>query len=342
MTAPGYAARELAAPPVVEVPAPAPAEGAATRARRQALREALGERRERLRAAKLRRTEAKAAAAELRRAEAEAAALQPPGELSGLRLLLDQLDALLRDPTLALALRRFTSNVADGLRKLATAIRLPRLRLPHLPRWLLLPLLALLATLIPLALLWPDGDDRTASAPPASAGLALPGVGMPDLRAAPEDPPPARVALVVDDSYTPAALRRELQSLSGWLAANHAPGTRVSLIDAATGRASAPLSAADLARGVPTRAQGDADAAIRSAFAGTGGRRLLVNVGSPAPATSASTLTVATRPGAGAPVSVPLRRGQRSRVEIDARRPDALAASVARALIAISGQTERR
>jgi hypothetical protein len=149
------------------------------------------------------------------------------------------------------------------------------------------------------------------------------------------------VALVVDGTYSAAALRRELRSLGAWLAANHAPGTRVSVIDAASGRASAPLSAAALARGAPARARSSTNAAIRSAFQGRG-RRLLVNVGSPAPASSASTLTVLTRRGAGAPVSVPLRRGRRSRVAIDARRPDALAASVARALIAISGQSERR
>ncbi len=164
---------------------------------------------------------------------------------------------------------------------------------------------------------------------------------MPALQAAPDDPPPARVALVVDDTYAPAALRRELRSLGSWLAANHAPGTRVSVIDATTGRASAPLSAADLARGAATRAQPGTSAAIRSAFAG-GGRRLLVNVGAPAPASTASTLTVAPSRGARAPATVPLRRGERAQVRIDARRPDALAASVARALIAISGQSERR
>jgi hypothetical protein len=164
---------------------------------------------------------------------------------------------------------------------------------------------------------------------------------MPDLRALPEAPPPARVALVVDSTYSPDALRRELRSLGAWLAANHAPGTRVSVIDAATGRASAPLSAAALTRGAPTRARAGTSAAIRSALRGAG-RRLLVTVGSPAPASSASTLTVMTRRGTGAPVSVPLRRGRRSRIAIDDRRPNALAASVARALIAISGQSERR
>ncbi len=261
-----------------------------------------------------------------------------PGELSGLRLLLDQLDQLLRDPTLTLALRRFTDKLVGALR----GLRLPRLRIPHMPRWLLLlPLLLLLGLGLP-ALFSSGDEDRSAPAPAAGSGeIALPAVGMPDLQAAPDDPPPARVALVVDDAYAPADLRRELRTLGAWLAANHAAGTRVTVIDAAAGRASAPLSAAALAGGAPARAQASTSAAIDSAFAGRG-RRLLVDVGSSAPASSASRLNVLTRRGAGAPASVPLRRGRRSSVAIDARRPDALAASVARALIAISGQSERR
>ncbi len=336
----GYVARELPERAAAEAPVPVAAAPPAADPRRRLLRDTFAAaRRDRAHARELRREE-RAAAAELREAEAAAARAEPPGELSGLRLLLDQLDALLRDPTLALALRRFTDKLAGGLRDLAKAIRLPRLRLPHIPRWLLLlPLLLLLALGIP-ALLSSGDDDRRPGAP-SGAELALPGVGMPALQAAPDDPPPARVALVVDDTYAPAALRRELRSLGTWLAANHAPGTRVSVIDATTGRASAPLSAADLARGAATRAQPGTDAAIRSALAG-GGRRLLVNVGARAPASTASTLTVAPSRGARPPARVPLRRGERAQVRIDARRPDALAASVARALIAISGQSERR
>ena len=214
-----------------------------------------------------------------------------PGELSGLRLLLDELDQLLRDPTLTLALRRFTDKLASALR----GLRLPRLRIPHMPRWLLLlPLLLLLGLGLP-ALFSSGDEDRSASTPAAGSGeVALAGVGMPDLQAAPDDPPPARVALVVGDAYAPADLRRELRTLGAWLAANHAAGTRVTVIDAATGRASAPLNAAALARGAPTRAQAGTSAAIGSAFAGRG-RRLLVDVGSSAPASSASRLSVLTR-----------------------------------------------
>ena len=203
-----------------------------------------------------------------------------PEKLSGLRLLLDQLDALLRDPTLANALRRITDNVKGALR--LPSLRWPAwLRLPRLPRWLLLPLLALLLALGSIALLT-SIDDRDGQAPQGGE-IALPGVGMPSLEAAPDDPPAARIALVVDDTYSPAALRRELQTLGSWLDANHAAGTRVTLIDAATGRASAPVSAADLASASLTGPPSSAAAAVGDAFSGDGGRRLLVGVGAPAP-----------------------------------------------------------
>jgi hypothetical protein len=281
-----------------------------------------------------------------RHAQAVAAEPEPTGELSGLRLLLDQLDALLRDPTLTLALRRFADAAKGGLRDLATAMRLPRvrwpawLRLPHLPRWLLLPLLALVLALGAIALLssGDDRDDRTAG---GGGEFALPAVGMPALAAAPDDPPPARIALVVDDTYAPAALRRELQTLGFWLDANHAAGTRVVVIDAATGRASPAVSAAQIARATTTGPPSSASAAVGDAFRGDVGRRLLIGVGAPAPRSTATTLTVATRRGAPVPTRVAVRRGQRSRVAIDDRRPGALAASVARALIAISNQRER-
>ena len=349
-SAPGYAAREIREPSVAEAPEPAaalavqapqrrrlrdrgrPLAGAAARPARRA-GEWWAERRARFAEARAARSAERAARRE------EVAEPAAPGELTGLRLLLDQLDALLRDPTLALALRRFTDKVKAGLR--LPSLRWPAwLRLPHLPRWLLLPLLALLLGLGSIALL-SSGDDRRDASGPASGEIALPGVGMPALEAAPDDPPAARIALVVDDTYAPAALRRELQTLGFWLDANHAPGTRVTIIDAASGRASAAVRAADLATAVPSGPGSSASAAVGEAFRGDGGRRLLVGVGAAAPASGATTLAVATRPGAPAPANVPVRRGGRSRVAIDDRRPGALAASIARALIAISNQRER-
>jgi hypothetical protein len=115
----------------------------------------------------------------------------------------------------------------------------------------------------------------------------------------------------------------------------------VTVIDALSARASAPLRAADLAGAQPLRTRPSTTSAIRSALGGAQGRRLLVTVGAAAPRLgTARTLSIATRRGA--PQRVPSRRGRRSRVAIDDRRPNALAASVARAIMSISGQREPR
>jgi hypothetical protein len=167
---------------------------------------------------------------------------------------------------------------------------------------------------------------------------------MPVLRAQPDAVRPVRVALVLDRTYAAPALRRELRALGGWLAENHAPGTRVSVIDATSARASAPLGAARLGRSGLTRGRASTAAAVRSALARRRGRHLLVTLGGSAAAArgGARTLRIATRPGASTGSSAALARNTRARVTIDDRRPNALAASVARAIMAVSGERERR
>jgi hypothetical protein len=294
-----------------------------------------------------------ATAPEVEGAAAAGASLAPRGELSGWRLMLDELDELLRDPALTRALASFVAKLVAGARGLGAAAKrlagsLARLRLP-LPRRLLLALLALALPLALLALLTSSGDKRVASGRPARpagpiGGARSPGaVGMPNLLTRSARVRPVKVALVLDHTYGAGPLRRELRALGTWLAEHHAAGTRVSVIDAGTARASVPLRDSDLARARPTQPRPSTTAAIRSALGRQTGRQLLVTLGSAAPASStASTLRVATRRGASAGSSVPLRRGKRSRVTIDDRRPDALAASVARAIMAVSGQRERR
>jgi hypothetical protein len=279
--------------------------------------------------------------------------------LSGWQLLLAELNAMLRDPTLTRALTALARNIAGGVRALAAATadagrELARalVRLLGLP-WLRRTLLALLVLALPLALLSLLGssrDDRgRAARQPAQAasgglvGPSLGGVAMPDLRAAPDRVRPVRVALVLDRTYGPATLRREMRALGTWLAENHAPGTRVSVIDARSARASGRLRAADLTAALPARPRPSTTAAIRSAFGRQKARRLLVTVGSATvPAGTASTLRVATRRGAGAGAITRLPGAKRSRVTIDDRRPNALAASIARAIMSISGERERR
>lgn len=267
--------------------------------------------------------------------------------------MLDQLDELLRDPTVTRALAAFAAKLAAGVRDLGAAAKrlalaLARLRLV-LPRRLLLALLALALPLVLLALLMSSRDKRSPSGLPARpaapvGGLRSPGaVGMPNLLTRSARVRPVKVALVLDHTYGAVRLRRELRALGSWLAEHHAGGTRVSLIDATTARASGPLRDADLARARPTRPQPSTAAAIRSALGRRTGRRLLVTLGSAAPPPSAArALNVATRRGASAGSPAALRHRKRSRVTIDDRRPDALAASVARAIMAVSGQRERR
>ncbi|HVF77212.1 MAG TPA: hypothetical protein VNA28_02855 [Solirubrobacteraceae bacterium] len=288
-------------------------------------------------------------------ADADAAAAEAARGLSPLQQLLAALDAFLRDPRLADALRAGLRNVAAGVRGMGAAakrlaIALWAIKLP-IPRWLLLALLALALPLALLALLLGSDDERSASDQPPAApaqgggGFSLPGVGMPDVRADPDRVPQVRVALVLDRTYTPQQLRRELRTLGDWLAENHAPGTRLSLIDATTGQASRPLRAADLAAASPLlRPRPNTRVAIRSAFKSQKRRRLLVTVGSRvAPPGRTTTVRVGTGgAGAGAGSSTPLRRGGRSRVTVDERRPNALAASVARSIMGVSGQREPR
>ena len=288
--------------------------------------------------------------------------LEAPAQRSAWQQLLAEIDRLLRDPTLTRALKAFAARVlalvraapgflADVARSVARA--LARIRLP---RRLLLGLLALLLPLALLALLLnsPDDEQRAGSsapsprAPAAAAeagggGFSLPAVGMPQLIALPDDVRPVRVALVVDETYAGPALRRELQTLGGWLTENHAPGTRVSVIDAASARASAPLNAERLATPGLTRRRASTAAAVRSAL-GRGDRRdLVVTLGTSASAPGAAKrLQIATRPGATTGSSTVLERRRRARVTIDDRRPNALAASVARGIMAISGERERR
>jgi hypothetical protein len=286
------------------------------------------------------------------------AALQPRArsDESSSRRLLDELNRLLRDPTLTRALARSVAKLRAGARDLSVATRDAIRRLAHalrrlriaFPRRLLLALLALMLPFALFALLTSSDDKRPApgaQAPPSltpagAVGGTLPAVPMPDVRPDPAKVHPVRVALVLDRTYDAATLRRELRALGTWLAVNHAPGTRVSVIDARSARASRPARGADLAGVRPQRRRASTAAAIRSAFGRQRERRLLVALGTAPPSSTASTLRIATRRGAGTGTSTPVRARGRSRATIDDRRPNAFAASVARAIMAVSGQRE--
>ncbi len=282
----------------------------------------------------------------------------PSDGLSSWQRLLDELDRLLRDPTLTRALARSVARLRAGVRDLSAAARDAIRRLAHAVRGIRIPfprrlLLALLALMLPFALfaLLSSSDDKrpapSAQAPPSAllasgSGGSLPAVRMPDVRTAPKKVRQVRVALVLDRTYDAATLRRELRALGTWLAANHAPGTRVSVIDARSARASRPARGADLAGARPQRQRPSTAAAVRSAFGSQRERRLLVALGAAAPPSTANTLRIVPRPGAGTGSIAPIGRGGLARSTIDDRRPNALAASVARAIMAVSGQRELR
>lgn len=283
-------------------------------------------------------------------AAAEAAPLAPAAELSAWQQLLAELDRLLRDPTLTRALKAFASKVVAAARDLPALVldaigraarALARIRLP---RRLLLALLALLLPLALLALLNSSGDEqRAAPGAASSGGPSLPAVGMPDVLPQPDAVGPVHVALVLDRTYDTVALRRELRALGAWLDENHAPGTRVSVIDATSARASPPLKAARLAEAVTSRQRASTASAIRAALARENGRDLLVTLGTTAHAPgTAKTLRISPRPGPASGSSLTLAQARRARVTIDDRRPNALAASVARAIMAVSGEREQR
>ena len=158
------------------------------------------------------------AAANARR-EGHAASAHPPAreKLSGLRLLLDQLDALLRDPTLTLALRRFTDKSSrEACAASPRRSRLAGLAAAPAPAALAAAAAARAAARLGSIALLPVGDDDGATARHGAGGAARSrcrASACPRSQAAPDDPPAARIALVVDDTYAPAALRRELQTL---------------------------------------------------------------------------------------------------------------------------------
>jgi hypothetical protein len=206
--------------------------------------------------------------------------------------------------------------------------------------------LALAGTAI-LLLLVPLGQDEKrnsaghATTPPS--GAALPGVGMPGVLPGNTAVKPLHLALVFDDTYTGKARERELQALGVWLQTNHNPRTRVTVIDRSRRRASRPLAAADLAdvrlvRRAPSPARVVRRALRRHV------NRLLVTIGNFVKPTLMKTATVRVhaRRGARTPADLQLARGDHRIVRVDPRRRNALASTLARAIISISGMRERR
>ncbi len=198
-----------------------------------------------------------------------------------------------------------------------------------------------------LLLLAPLGRDAKHHATPATPtpmfGTRLAGVGMPGALPGNRAVKPLEIAIVIDDTYTGKARARELRALGGWLQSNHNPRTRITIIDRARRRASRRLAAADLGHVRLVRRAPRLTRMLRRALKRYR-NRLLVTIGdlSNPTLTNTATLRVHPRRGASTANDVQLVQGDHRVVHVDPRRRGALAATVARAVITISGMRERQ
>ena len=139
----------------------------------------------------------------------------------------------------------------------------------------------------------------------------------------------------------------ELHALGLWLETHANPATRLAVLDPSSRSAVAGLSAGELAtmRAIP-RACRHRQLAMRiaSALRRGRGRRLLVLFDHRPMAAPPATAVLALRavPGAQLPDPVDVSPNHTLRLEIDSRRPHVLAATIARAVIKLTGMTERR
>ena len=150
------------------------------------------------------------------------------------------------------------------------------------------------------------------------AGLS--GVGMPQTIPGNTEVKPLRIVMLLGD-IGHAAEVREQNALDGWLAAHANPATRITVLNRA-----------------------DTPTAVDSAFTVGRGQPLLVTLDATTPAAlppRTSVLNLTSRVGAATPTAVALAPAQTTAMNIDTRRPRALAATVARSVISLTHMTPR-
>lgn len=177
---------------------------------------------------------------------------------------------------------------------------------------------------------------RHVAAPLAGVGMPVPAGGTVLVR-------PIEVVVALGPRIDATARRRELQALGAWMAANHRHASRVTVVE--DGRATRPLSAAGLSAHPHLRAPRSLGGVLRRALRHRRGFRYLVVRMRDAPPMpvppGVATLTIDGTPGAAIPRQLGLAPGGAATVSADLRRPRALAALVARAVMAVSQQQER-
>jgi len=193
-------------------------------------------------------------------------------------------------------------------------------------------------------------DEKPDTAPTAvAASQAGPGglgaVGMPGVLPGDHAVRPLSVAMVFGDTDTATQRALELRKLGAWLQLNHDPRTRVTLIDRTRRRTTPRLTATQLGVSRDSRSVTSLRRAVRSALPTQPRDRLLVTLDDHGLTTAgAGVATLRLRSALDAPPSpaVALAPGGRASAALDIRRPGALAETIARAVISVSGMREKR
>lgn len=150
------------------------------------------------------------------------------------------------------------------------------------------------------------------------------GVGMPQLARGTEPVRPLRLAIAPTARLRGNWTRRELPALRKWVHANHHPATRLTLIRPGSGRR-------------------DAQRLIGRAWTRGRGQRLLIAIDRdliPSPS-NAAVVRAHARQGAQVAPSVAARLGTTTEAEVDPSVRLAFASTAARAVISMSGMSER-
>lgn len=180
--------------------------------------------------------------------------------------------------------------------------------------------------------------------PTPNVSNLLSGVGLPDTLPGNRAVQPLSIVLVLDDTYTSQARAREVQALGSWLQTHHHRLTRISLIDRTRHRMSRPMPGAALDSADIDRPVTSVSAGLIAVSRSTTRDRLLVvlNRRTSVRGAKVANLYLSTRHGALMPQVVPLALGGQREVAIDPRRQQTLAATIARAVISVSGMREKR
>jgi len=172
-----------------------------------------------------------------------------------------------------------------------------------------------------------------------SSGLS--GVGMPTTLPGNVPVRPLRIVVVLGGALMPQAQAREIHALEGWLSGHVNPATRLTVV--ADHRITPALRPSEWTSTTPRqRFSGSLSGALKRRLAVGRGHRVLVTLDRPYPLTGEdiARLRLVLREGADLPTSIPLRPGGTLVRVLDPNETQAIAATIARAIISMSRMTE--